>query len=93
MTNDRLLSLDRVALIDIQSAMLTLSIDRQSEEICSYSINGGPIQERPPVVVEPGRPILMCVTLYGQGRSFQPGRNQLTLGTLSGREYSFVFAL
>ena len=70
MTNDHLLSLDRLALVDSQSAMVTLSVDGQSEEICSYSINVGPIQGRPPVVVEPGRPILMCITLLGKDAPF-----------------------
>src|SRR6266568_9071465 len=70
MTNDHLLSLDRLALIDSQSAMATLSVDGQSEEICSYSINVGPIQDCPPVVVEPGRPILMCITLLGKDAPF-----------------------
>src|SRR5947208_15602119 len=50
--------------------MVTLSVDGQSEEICSYSINVGPIQDPPPVVVEPGRPILMCITLLGKDAPF-----------------------
>ena len=70
MTNDHLLSLDRLALIDSQSAIVTLSVDGQSEKICSYSISVGPIQDRPPVVVEPGRPILMCITPLGKDAPF-----------------------
>lgn len=93
MTDDASLSLDRVALVDIQSALVTLRSDAYSEHVRWYSINGGPIQERPPVVVEPGRPILLCVTLFGQGRGFQPGRNELAVGTLDAHEYSFVFFL
>jgi hypothetical protein len=93
MTSDRLLSLDRVTLIDIQSAMVTLSTGAHSEQVCWYSVNRGPIQERPPVIVQPCRPVLMCVTLFGQGRGFQPGRNEFTFGTLDGHEYSFEYVL
>ena len=50
--------------------MVTLSVDGQSEDICSYSIKVGPIPDPPPVVVEPGRPILMCITLLGKDAPF-----------------------
>ena len=70
MTNDHLLSLDRLALIDSQSAMVTLSVDGQPDKICSYSINVGPIQDPPPVVMEPGRPMLMCITPLGKDAPF-----------------------
>ncbi len=90
MTNFPLLSLEHVELVNIQSAALTLRSDGQPVEIWWYSINGGPPQGRAfPVKIDSDKAALMFVTLYGQGREFQPGRNELKLGTRDGNEYSF----
>lgn len=90
MTNPRLLSLEHVELVSVQSATLTLRSDGQPVEIWWYSINGGPPQGRSsPVVIDSDKSALMFVTLYGQGRGFQPGRNELALGTQDGTEYLF----
>jgi hypothetical protein len=94
MTDCPSLSLERVELVNIQSAALTLRTDGYPVEISWYSINGGPPQGRAfPVVVNSDRPVMMFVTLVGQGRGFQPGRNELTLGTIDGYEYSFELSL
>ena len=88
------LSVEHVELVNIQSAALTLRSYGQPIKIGWYSINGGPPQGRAfPVVIDSDRPVLMYVTLYGQGRGFQPGRNELRFGTIDGYEYSFVLVL
>ena len=90
MTNPLLLSLEHVELVNVQSAALTLRSDGQPIEIWWYAINGGPPQGRAfPAIIDSRNAVLMYVTLYGQGRGFQPGRNDLTLGTRDGIEYSF----
>lgn len=91
MTTGLSLSLERAALVNLQSAMVTLRSHGQPVEICWHSINGGPPQARSlPVLIESGRSALMCITLYGQGRGFQAGRNELRLWTRDGNEYLFI---
>ncbi len=84
-------SLERAALVNLQSAAFTLRSDGPPVEIWWYSINGGPPQGRSfPVTIRSDRSVLMYVTLYGQGRGFQAGRNELRLWTRDGDEYLFV---
>jgi hypothetical protein len=89
-----LLSLDRLDLVSVQSAMVTLRSDGQQAAVVRYSINRGPSQILAfPVVIDWDHPALVCITLAGQGRSFQPGENELRFWDQYGTEHLFLVTL
>ena len=84
-------SLERASLVNLQSAALTLRSKGPPVEIWWYSVNGGASQGRSvPVLIPSDRSALMYVTLFGQERGFQAGRNELRLWTRDGAQYLFV---